>query len=59
VADGTAGEATSRRRMWTRTDAPATDGSTVSARDTDGDGLPDDEEDAPKTGVFSRLRSGS
>jgi hypothetical protein len=55
LADGTADGVTSRRKLWSRTpdDTDATDG-----RDTDGDGRPDDE-DAPKTGVFTRLRSGS
>jgi hypothetical protein len=56
VADGTADGVTSRRRLWSR--APAsTDaaGDPVPARDADGDGRLDDEEDAPKTGVFTRL----
>jgi hypothetical protein len=59
VADGTGG-VTSRRRLWSRSpDAPDAAAEPVPARDTDGDGRPDDEEDAPKTGVFSRLRSGA
>jgi hypothetical protein len=59
VADGTDG-VTSRRRLWSRSpDAPDAAAEPVPARDTDGDGRPDDEEDAPKTGVFTRPRSGA
>jgi hypothetical protein len=62
VADTTADGATPRKRLWTRTtDAPDTAGDPVAvpARDTDGDGRPDADEDVPKTSVFSRLRSGA
>ena len=63
VTDEAADGGTSRRRLLSRaTDAPDTagdpapfpHGSTPTVT-----GCPDNEEDAPKTGVFSRLRSGS
>jgi hypothetical protein len=61
VTDEAADGGTSRRRLLSRTtDAPdaAGDPEPVSARVTDADGRTGDE-DAPKTGVFTRLRSGN